>query len=183
MKNITTIKTSSVKPNPSNPRTIDPARLSKLVESLKEFPEMLETRPIVVNKDHIILGGNMRHRAAIEAGIEEIPVIVTEDWSDAQEREFIIKDNIGYGDWDWDLIQADWDEGELEGWGVTVPNIKGDTDLDGLFDEPDDDDKDDGDEKFTITLEYAEEDYNKVKEAFDSMTGSREDIVAQLLGV
>jgi ParB-like chromosome segregation protein Spo0J len=182
MKNISKVKTESIKPNPSNPRTIDPERLSKLVASLKEFPEMLETRPIVVNSDRIILGGNMRHRAAIEAGIKEIPVIITESWSAEQEREFIIKDNVGYGDWDWDLIQADWDEDELKEWGVTVPNIKGDTDLDGLFDEPDDDEPDD-DKKFSIVLEYTEEDYNKVNEAFDSMTGSKESIVAKLLGV
>lgn len=182
MKKITKVKTVSIKPNPSNPRTIDPQRLSKLIESLKEFPEMLETRPIVVNSDQIILGGNMRHRAALEAGIEEIPVIVTDDWSSEKEREFIIKDNVGFGDWDWDLIQADWDEDELEEWGVSVPNIKGDTDLEGLFDEPDDDDDDD-DKQFTIVLEYSEEDYEKVKEAFDSMSGSKEDIVAKLLGV
>ena len=112
-------KISDVKLNPNNPRLIKDDKFKKLVQSIKDFPEMLSIRPIVVNQDMIILGGNMRFRACKEAGIKEIPVIVT-DLTEDKQREFLIKDNVSGGEWDWDLLANEWDNEELVEWGLDV---------------------------------------------------------------
>lgn len=119
--------------NPDNPRLIKTNKYYQLVKSLKEFPEMLKIRPIVVNKDHIILGGNMRYKASIEAGLKEVDVIKV-DLSPEQEKEFIIKDNIGFGDWDWDSLGNEWDNEQLKEWGLDVWQTN-DIDLNEFFDE------------------------------------------------
>jgi site-specific DNA-methyltransferase (adenine-specific) len=111
---------SEITRNPANPRIIKDERFAKLVQSLKDFPEMANVRPIVVNKDMVILGGNMRFRAMKEAGWKEVPVEVV-DWSEEKQREFIIKDNVGFGEWDWDDLANNWDAEELEAWGLDVP--------------------------------------------------------------
>jgi len=113
-------KISEVKLNPNNPRLIKDDKFKKLVQSIKDFPEMLSIRPIVVNQDMIILGGNMRFRACKEAGIKEIPVIVT-DLPEDKQREFLIKDNTSGGEWDWDMLANEWDADELEAWGLDLP--------------------------------------------------------------
>lgn len=113
-------KISEIKLNPNNPRLIKDDKFKKLVQSIKDFPEMLNIRPIVVNKDMIILGGNMRFRACKEAGIKEIPVIIA-DLSEEKQREFLIKDNTSGGEWDWDMIANEWDTDELEAWGLDLP--------------------------------------------------------------
>lgn len=113
-------KITDIKLNPNNPRLIKDDKFKKLVQSIKDFPEMLDIRPIVVNKDMIILGGNMRFRACKEAGIKEIPVIVT-DLSEEKQREFLIKDNTSGGEWDWDMLANEWDTEELEAWGLDLP--------------------------------------------------------------
>lgn len=115
-----TLKVSEVKNNPNNPRLIKDDKFTKLVQSIKDFPEMLEAREIVVNKDHVILGGNMRFKAAVEAGLKEVPVKVV-DWPEDKQREFIIKDNVSGGEWDWDLIANEWDAEELDAWGLDIP--------------------------------------------------------------
>lgn len=112
---------NSIKPNPSNPRLIKDDKFHKLVQSLKDFPEMANVRPIVVNQDMIILGGNMRFKAMKEAKWKEVPVQVV-DWDEAKQREFIIKDNVGFGEWDWDDLANNWDAEELEAWGLDVPS-------------------------------------------------------------
>jgi DNA modification methylase len=114
------LKLSEIHPNPNNPRLIKDDKFKKLVQSLKDFPEMLEIRPIVLNKDHVILGGNMRYKAAKEAGITELPVTIV-DLSLDKQREFIIKDNVSGGEWDWDLLANEWDTEELDGWGLDLP--------------------------------------------------------------
>jgi len=114
------VSISSIKPNPSNPRLIKDDKFHKLVQSLKDFPEMASVRPIVVNQDMVILGGNMRFKAMKEAKWKEIPVEVV-DWDEAKQREFIIKDNVGFGEWDWDDLANNWDAEELEAWGLDVP--------------------------------------------------------------
>lgn len=114
------MKISDIKANPNNPRIIKDDKFKKLVESVKSFPEMLELRPIVVNKDMIILGGNMRYKACKEAWIKEIPVIVADNLTEEQEREFLIKDNVSGGEWDWDILANEWDKEELEDWGLDV---------------------------------------------------------------
>jgi site-specific DNA-methyltransferase (adenine-specific) len=113
-------KITDIKLNPNNPRLIKDDKFKKLVQSVKDFPEMLNIRPIVVNKDMIILGGNMRFRACKEAGIKDIPVIVA-DLSEEKQREFLIKDNTSGGEWDWDMIANEWDTEELEAWGLDIP--------------------------------------------------------------
>ena len=113
-------KISEVKLNPNNPRLIKDDKFKKLVQSIKDFPEMLSIRPIVVNQDMIILGGNMRFRACKEAGIKEIPVIIT-DLPEDKQREFLIKDNTSGGEWDWDMIANEWNQEELEAWGLDLP--------------------------------------------------------------
>ena len=100
---------SEVKPNMDNPRVIKDFKFDKLVRSIKEFPKMLELRPIVVNNENVILGGNMRYKACVEAGLTEVPIVKAKDLTEEQEREFIIKDNVGFGEWDWDTFANDRD--------------------------------------------------------------------------
>jgi ParB-like chromosome segregation protein Spo0J len=113
------VKLSEVKLNPNNPRLIKDDKFKKLVQSIKDFPEMLNIRPIVVNQDMIILGGNMRYKACKEAGLKEIPVIIT-DLTEAQQREFLIKDNTSGGEWDWEVLANEWDNEQLEAWGLDL---------------------------------------------------------------
>ena len=118
-------KINNVKLNPNNPRIIKDDKFKKLVQSIKDFPEMLNIRPIVVNKDMIILGGNMRYKACKEAGLKEIPIIVT-DLTEAQQREFLIKDNTSGGEWDWEVLKNEWDTEELDEWGLDIPTFETD---------------------------------------------------------
>jgi hypothetical protein len=114
------VKISEIKPNPNNPRLIKDDKFAKLVKSVKEFPEMLTIRPIVVNSDMIILGGNMRYKACKEAGLKEIPVIIAEGLTERQQKEFLIKDNVAGGEWDWDMLANEWESEELIEWGLDV---------------------------------------------------------------
>ena len=113
-----TISLNEIKNNPNNPRLVKDDKFKKLVKSIKEFPDMLKIRPIVVNKDMIVLGGNMRLKACKEAGLKEVPIIRAENLTEEQQREFIIKDNVGFGEWDWDLLANEWDATQLEEWGL-----------------------------------------------------------------
>lgn len=115
------VKIGKIKNNPNNPRLIKDDKFKKLVKSVKEFPEMLEIRPIVVDKDNIVLGGNMRLRACQEAGLKEVHIIQADKLTEKQQREFIIKDNVGFGEWDWDDLANEWDTEELEDWGLDLP--------------------------------------------------------------
>jgi len=117
------VKISEVKTNPNNPRTIKDDKFAKLVKSIKEFPEMLNLRPIVVNDDMIVLGGNMRLKACKEAGLKEVPIIKASNLTEQQQKEFIIKDNVGFGEWDWDGLANEWDAEELTEWGLDIPNF------------------------------------------------------------
>jgi len=115
-----TVKISDIKSNPNNPRLIKDDKFHKLVNSIKGFPKMLEIRPIVVNADMVVLGGNMRLKACKEAGLKEIPIIFADDLTEEQQKEFIIKDNVGFGEWDWDMIANEWDASQLTEWGLDV---------------------------------------------------------------
>jgi len=112
------IKISKVKPNESNPRFIKDNKFKKLVKSIKEFPEMLKLRPIVVNKDMVVLGGNMRLKACKEAGLKEVYILKADELTEQQQQEFIVKDNVGFGEWDWDILANEWDIKQLEEWGL-----------------------------------------------------------------
>lgn len=116
------INIHSINPNPNNPRIIKDDKFNKLVQSLKSFPEMAKVRPIVVNKDMIVLGGNMRLKAMKEAGWKEAPVHIV-DWDEDKQREFIVKDNVGFGEWDWEMIANEWDAEQLNEWGLDLPDF------------------------------------------------------------
>lgn len=136
---MTYAKTAELKTNPNNPRAIRKDQLDKLVKSLEEFPEMFEARPIVIDKDGVVLGGNMRLQAAKAAGLEEVPVFVRE-WHKSKDGQFIIKDNVSFGEWDWDALGNEWDPGQLNEWGLDTwqPDLDGD-DLSDEFSLPDGD--------------------------------------------
>jgi DNA modification methylase len=118
------VKISEVKSNPNNPRIIKDDKFQKLVKSIKEFPEMLNIRPIVVNADMVVLGGNMRLKACKEAGIKEVAIIKADDLTDEQQKQFIIKDNVGFGEWDWEDLANNWDAEQLTDWGLDIPDFK-----------------------------------------------------------
>lgn len=120
--NLKKVKISEIKINPENPRTIKDENFAKLVKSIQDFPEMLEIRPIVVNSEMMVLGGNMRLKACKEAGLKEVVIIVADNLSEDQQKEFLIKDNVSGGDWYFDLL-ADWDSDKLEEWGLEVPEF------------------------------------------------------------
>jgi ParB-like chromosome segregation protein Spo0J len=117
------VKISEVKSNQNNPRIIKDDKFQKLVKSIKEFPEMLNIRPIVVNADMVVLGGNMRLKACKEAGIKEVAIIKADDLTDEQQKQFIIKDNVGFGEWDWEDLANNWDAEQLTDWGLDIPNF------------------------------------------------------------
>jgi ParB-like chromosome segregation protein Spo0J len=119
--NIEWVKTTDIHANENNPRILKDDKFKKLVQSIKDFPEMLEIRPIVVNNEMMVLGGNMRLKAIQEIGLKEIPIIKAENLTEEQEREFLIKDNVGFGEWDWDALANDWNPEELNQWGLDVP--------------------------------------------------------------
>jgi len=112
---------SQVIPNKTNPRFIKDDKFKKLVQSIKDFPQMLELRPIVVDSEMVVLGGNMRLKACQAAGLTEVPIIVAENLTHSQHQEFIIKDNVGFGEWDWDILANEWDALDLENWGLDLP--------------------------------------------------------------
>jgi len=140
-----TVKISEVKSNPNNPRVIKDDNFRKLVNSIKEFPKMLKIRPIVVNDDMIVLGGNMRLKACKEAGLKEVPIIKAEDLTEDEQRQFIIKDNVSGGEWDWDMLASDWDAEKLEEWGLdTWPEASDGGDLGEPYSPPEDAFSDEG---------------------------------------
>ena len=114
---------NEIKPNPNNPRLIKDHKFKQLVKSIQDFPQMLELRPIVIDENNMVLGGNMRLKACIEAGLKDVPVIHANNLSEDKKKEFIVKDNVGYGEWDWDDLANNWDVEELTEWGLDIPNF------------------------------------------------------------
>lgn len=118
-----TVKLSEIRTNPDNPRTISKKQLKSLVKSLNDFPEMMKLRPIVVDEDGVILGGNMRYEALKESGATETEVETVEGLTPEQKREFIIKDNVAFGDWDWDKLANEFEAEQLTDWGLDVKDL------------------------------------------------------------
>lgn len=114
------VSIKEVRPNKANPRIIKDNKFHKLVKSIKDFPEMLEKRPIVVDENNIVLGGNMRLKASLDAGLKEVWIDTAEGWTEEQKNEFIIKDNVNFGEWEWDMLSNEWNSAELEDWGLDV---------------------------------------------------------------
>ena len=138
---IETVAIETVKPNPNNPRTITPENKALLVKSIKDFPQMLELRPLVVDKKGVILGGNMRYDAAIGAGLKKIPIIRAESLTPAQAKEFVVKDNVGFGEWEWEALLEQYSTDDLQEWGIDVPEFAGadgEEASDDGYEEPDD---------------------------------------------
>ena len=172
------ISISKVKPNQDNPRLIKDDKFKKLVQSIIDFPEMLAIRPIVVNKDMIVLGGNMRLKACIEAGLKEVPIIIADNLTDEQQREFLIKDNVSGGEWDFDMLANEWDAEELESWGLDIPNFAPDVDY---SDKNKEIDTDFNDQKYTFKLEYTEDEYIELKEKIQNSGKTPEQIFYEAL--
>jgi DNA modification methylase len=114
------VNIQEIKNNENNPRIIKDYKFKQLVKSIKEFPEMLKLRPIVVNSEMIVLGGNMRLKACKEAGLKEVWILKADELTEEQQREFIVKDNVGFGEWDWDVLANEWNNQQLEDWGLDL---------------------------------------------------------------
>ena len=175
---IQNVPINTVKANPNNPRIIKDDKFAKLVKSINEFPQMLNLRPIVVNDDMVVLGGNMRLKACKEAGLKEIPIIKASELTEQQQKEFIVKDNVGYGEWDWNDLANNWDAEQLQDWGLDIPG----------FDNVSYEDKnkeltlDDISDSMTINLKYTEEEYYIVKESLSKIAPTPEQAIWKLLG-
>jgi hypothetical protein len=167
-----------IKPNPSNPRIIKDDKFKKLVKSIQDFPQMLELRPIVIDENNIVLGGNMRLKACIEAGITDVPVKQAKELTEEQKKEFIVKDNVGYGEWDWDDLANNWDEQLLTEWGLDIPNF----DAGGFADQNKELSLDDVSDSMSITLKYTEDEYHLVKEQLLKIASTPEQAIWKLLG-
>lgn len=170
---------NEIKLNPSNPRIIKDDKFKKLVKSIQDFPQMLELRPIVIDENNVVLGGNMRLKACIEAGLKDVPVKQAKDLTEEQKKEFIVKDNVGYGEWDWDDLANNWNIEDLTEWGLDIPN----------FDNGDYSSKneelniDDIKDSMTINLKYTEEEYYIVKEELLKIASTPEMAVWKLLNL
>ena len=171
------VKITEIKANPNNPRILKDDKFRKLVTSIEKFPEMADVRPIVVNMDMVVIGGNMRLRAMKEVGWKEAPVQMV-DWTEEQQKEFIIKDNLGYGEWNWDDLANNWDEEELTDWGLDIPNF----DTEGFADKNKELSLDDVTDSMTITLKYTEDEYHIVKDALLKLAATPEQAIWKLLG-
>jgi hypothetical protein len=169
---------NEIKPNPNNPRIIKDDKFKKLVKSIQDFPQMLELRPIVIDENNIVLGGNMRLKACIEAGLKDVPVKQAKELTEEQKKEFIVKDNVGYGEWDWDDLANNWDEQLLTEWGLDIPNF----DSGGFADQNKELSLDDVSDSMTITLKYTEDEYHLVKEQLHKIASTPEQAIWKLLG-
>jgi hypothetical protein len=175
---IQNVPINTVKANPNNPRIIKDDKFAKLVKSINEFPQMLKLRPIVVNDDMVVLGGNMRLKACKEAGLKEIPIIKASELTEQQQKEFIVKDNVGYGEWDWSDLANNWDSEQLEEWGLDIPGFSNVEDLGENFSLPD------GDkapfQQMTFTL--ADEQATQIKNAIEDIKATEEYKYAEIMG-
>lgn len=169
------IDINKIKPNEENPRLINEEKFNKLVKSIKDFPEMLEKRPLVVDEDYVVLGGNMRLKALEKAGVKSVWIDMAKGWSEEKKQEFIIKDNIGFGEWDWNILANDWDNQKLNDWGL---DVWVDGNLDGFFDE---NENEDNEEITTISLKYNKDDGTLVKEKLQKINKKLEDALWKLL--
>ena len=171
--------------NPNNPRVLRDEKFAKLKKSLTDFPDMLNKRPLVGVTDTdgkiMVLGGNMRLRALQDLGIKEAPVMLADEWTEEQRRRFIIADNVGFGEHDWDMLANEWDAVELADWGLELP-IPTNFDVDDFFkDGGSDGGKEAG--PHSIVLNYTEEEFHKVIARLGELGGSREQAIYKALGL
>jgi ParB-like chromosome segregation protein Spo0J len=175
------VKLTSVRANPNNPRVIRDEKFAKLKQSIIDFPEMLEKRPLVCyteGKNYIVLGGNMRLKALQDIGHGEVPIMLADDWTEEQRAQFLIKDNVGFGEWDWNTLANEWDADKLTEWGLDLQKFT-DVNYSGKNEEIDIDNLD---EKMTIKLNFTETDYWIVKQQLSEIAQTPEQAVWKLLG-
>jgi ParB-like chromosome segregation protein Spo0J len=171
------MKLKDIKPNPNNPRVLRDDKFQKLKQSITEFPKMLSLRPMVIDENNVVLGGNMRLRALQELGftdIDEAWVKRSSDLTEEEKKRFIIADNVAFGEWDWDTLANDWDVVDLEAWGLDIPQF--DTVEEEVIEEEEE-------EMNVIELKFYDKDYKIVKEKLNSISMSPEIAVLKLLGV
>jgi len=178
------MKLSNIRVNPNNPRICKDEKFQKLVNSIREFPKMMELRPMVVNSDNIVLGGNMRLKALKELGYKDIPdewVKSAKDLTEDEARRFIIADNVGFGEHDWEVLKNEWDVNELNEWGLEIPDFD-DVELSDEFGE--DFSLKDGDkepfQQMTFTL--ADEQAEQIKNAITDIKATEEYKYCETLG-
>lgn len=164
------VKISKVIPNENNPRFIKDYKFKKLVKSIQDFPEMLKLRPIVVNKDMVVLGGNMRLKACKEAGLKEVYILKADELTEQQQREFIVKDNVGFGEWDWDILGNEWNSVQLEDWGMDNWQNMDDIETSDDFSLPDGDKEPFQQQTYTLADDQA----NKIKKAIADVKKTEE---------
>jgi hypothetical protein len=176
------IKLTTIKSNPNNPRVIRDEKFKKLVKSIEEFPKMMALRPMVVNEDMVVLGGNMRLKALKELGYKEVPeewIKSAKDLTEDEIRRFIIADNVGFGEHDWEMLANEWNVEELSDWGLDIPGFDLNADEHGTdFELPD------GDkapfQQMTFTL--ADEQATQIKNAIEDIKGTEEYKYAETMG-
>jgi hypothetical protein len=170
------VKINIINQNANNPRIIKDTKFEKLVTSIKEFPQMLQIRPIVVDENNVVLGGNMRLRACKEAGLKEVWIEKVENLTEEQKDEFIIKDNVGFGEWEWDILANKWDEVQLKEWGMDVwqPTEENYGDF---FEDKDEEISD----IQKIVLEYTQDEYAIIIDKLAEIGGTKENAIYNLL--
>jgi ParB-like chromosome segregation protein Spo0J len=171
------MKLNEIKPNPNNPRVLRDDKFQKLKQSITEFPKMLSLRPMVIDENNVVLGGNMRLRALQELGFTEIDeawVKRSSDLTEEEKKRFIIADNVAFGEWDWDTLANDWEVVNLEAWGLDIPQF--DTVEEEVIEEEEE-------QSNVIELKFNNEYYNIVKAKLNAISGSPEWAVLKLLGV
>jgi ParB-like chromosome segregation protein Spo0J len=177
------MKLKDIKPNPNNPRVLRDDKFQKLKQSITEFPKMLSLRPMVIDENNVVLGGNMRLRALQELGftdIDEAWVKRSSDLTEEEKKRFIIADNVAFGEWDWDTLANDWEVVDLEAWGLNIPQFGNMADTD-YSDKNKEIDVEELEGLMTINLKYTEEDYWKVKEQLSKVAHTPEQAVWKLL--
>tara|TARA_R100001594_G_scaffold149894_1_gene209092 strand:- start:1448 stop:2026 length:579 start_codon:yes stop_codon:yes gene_type:complete len=172
------IEINKLKPNPKNPRTINKSKFERLKKSLSEFPKMLELRPIVVDENFVVLGGNMRLKALRELGIKEAFYIQEKELTEEQKNQFIIKDNASFGDWDWDILANEWETKELKEWGIDVWQPEKDLDYSVLEEVDVDDEMQTMYEqtKKSIILEYPADSFDEIKQLYENLKSQEIDL-------
>lgn len=172
------IEIKKLKNNPNNPRLINESKFNRLKKSLSEFPKMLELRPIVVDENFIVLGGNMRLQALKELGIKETYYIQEKNLTEEQKKQFIIKDNASFGDWDWDLLANEWESSELKDWGIDVWQPEKDLDYSVLEEVDVDDEMQTMYEqtKKSIILEYPADSFDEIKQLYENLKSQEIDL-------
>jgi len=178
------IKLSSIKPNPDNPRVIKDERFQKLKQSIQDFPKMMALRPIVIDDQGMILGGNMRLKALQDLGFKEVPnewIKQAAELTEEEKQRFIIADNVGFGDWEWDILSSSWDVDQLAEWGMDIPEFETANQID-YSDKNQEIDVEGLDALMSINLKYSEDEYWQVKEQFSKIAHTPEQAVWKLLG-